>query len=162
MSIGGLARRFVQDQLLSESEAITATDQAKVEKLPLISYLVSKGLADAKKIAISTSDEFGTPIFDLDAFDPESIDKEIVSADLVVKHHAIPLFKRGNRLFIGISDPTNLVGLDEIKFHTGLSTEGILVEEDKLVKFIEAYDDDGDDGIDDLDEDVGDLDVVED
>ncbi|MCJ8311797.1 MAG: type IV-A pilus assembly ATPase PilB [Saccharospirillaceae bacterium] len=162
MSIGGLARRFVQDQLLSESEAITATDQAKVEKLPLISYLVSKGLADAKKIAISTSDEFGTPIFDLDAFDPESIDKEIVSADLVVKHHAIPLFKRGNRLFIGISDPTNLVGLDEIKFHTGLSTEGILVEEDKLVKFIEAYDDDGDDGFDDLDEDVGDLDVVED
>jgi len=161
MSIGGLAKRFVQDQIITESDAIEASEQASVEKQPLISYLVSKGLADAKSIAISTADEFGTPLFDLDAFDTESVDKELVSAELVQQHHAIPLFKRGNRLFVGISDPTNLVGLDEIKFHTGLSTEGVLVEEDKLAQFIESFDEDDTDDFDDLDEDVGDLDVVE-
>ncbi|BCE00644.1 type IV-A pilus assembly ATPase PilB [Marinicellulosiphila megalodicopiae] len=161
MSIGGLARRFVQDQIISENEALEASNQAKIEKQALITYLVSKGIANAKDLAISTADEFGTPLFDLDAFDPESIDREIVSNELVQQHHAIPLFKRGSRLFVGISDPTNLVGLDEIKFHTGLSTEGVLVEEDKLTAYIQGYEDDDDDSFDDLDEDVEGLDVVE-
>lgn len=56
---------------------------------------------------------------------------------LIRQHNALPLFKRGNRLFVAVSDPTNLAGLDEIKFQANLTTEAILVEEDKLAKVIE-------------------------
>src|SRR3546814_4326810 len=48
------------------------------------------------------------------------------------------LFKRGKKTFVAVSDPTNLQALDEIKFATGNMTEAVLVEEDKLVKAIEA------------------------
>jgi type IV pilus assembly protein PilB len=59
-----------------------------------------------------------------------------VEPDLVIKHHALPLYSRGKRLFIAVSDPTNLAALDEIKFHTGLNTEAILVDESSLQRAI--------------------------
>ncbi|MFT7290762.1 MAG: type IV pilus assembly protein PilB, partial [Reinekea sp.] len=61
-----------------------------------------------------------------------------------------------------VSDPTNLVAIDEIKFHTGLSVDAILVEEDKLRSFIERITDDASDAFDNLeDEGLDDLDVVD-
>ena len=65
-------------------------------------------------------------MFDLDAIDLESIPRDIVDEKLIKKHHALPLFKRGNRLYIGISDPMNLAAIDEIKFQAGINTEAIL------------------------------------
>ncbi|TXK95978.1 type IV-A pilus assembly ATPase PilB, partial [Methylococcaceae bacterium HT1] len=66
------------------------------------------------------------------------------------QHHALPLFQRGNRLFIALSDPTNIQALDDIKFHTRLNTETILVEEDKLTRAIESFIDAADTSMDDL------------
>ena len=74
---------------------------------------------------------------DLDAIDPESMPKDIVDDKLIQKHHAMPLYKRGNRLFVGLSDPMNSAAIDDIKFQTGLNTEAVLVEEEKLEKIIE-------------------------
>ena len=68
--------------------------------------------------------------------------------------HALPLVSRGVRLFVAVSDPTNLQALDEIKFHTGVNTEAVLVEDDKLHsvidQFLNAHEDDG---LGDLDDD---------
>ncbi len=85
---------------------------------------------------------------------------QLVSEKLIRKHHALPLFKRGNRLFIGVSDPTNLRALDEIKFHTALIAEPILVEEDKLARAIETSLDAQDTSMSDLmDSDLDNLDI---
>ena len=55
-----------------------------------------------------------------------------------------PLVRRGQRLFVGISDPTNLAAIDEIKFQTSLRIDPVVVEQDKLeeriVRAIEAVD----------------------
>jgi len=162
MALGGLARRLVTEGAISEEEAIAATKDASKEKKGLVPFLVENDLAAAKQIAVLAADEFGTPLFDLDSYDFDLFPKELVANNLVQAHHAIPLVKRGTRLFIAVSDPTNLVALDEIKFHTGLSVEAILVEEDKLKRSIEKITDDADDAFDDLDEDgLDDLDVVD-
>ena len=65
--------------------------------------------------------------------------KGLVDIKLIQKHHTIPLFRRGNRLFIAVSDPTNLRALDEIKFHTGINTDAVLVEEGALAAAIQKY-----------------------
>ena len=62
---------------------------------------------------------------------------KLVDERLIRKHTALPLYKRGNRLFVGISDPANLSALDEIKFHTHSSVEAIVVEDDKLRRTID-------------------------
>lgn len=161
--LGGLAKRLVRDQLISEDEAVTATVESTKERKSLVTHLVDNDLVSSRQLANVASEEFGTPIFDLESFDAELIPRDLVANNLLQAHHVVPLIKRGNRLFIGVSDPTNLVAIDEIKFHTGLSVEAVLIEEDKLATVLEALLDDSSDAFDSLGDDDGmdDLDVVD-
>ncbi|MBU2863590.1 type IV-A pilus assembly ATPase PilB [Reinekea forsetii] len=162
MALGGLARRLIADGAINEEDAIQATKEAVKEKKGFVPYIVENDLVASQKIAEVASDEFGTPFFDLNAFDFEVYPKDLVSSSLISAHHAIPLVKRGTRLFVAVSDPTNLVAIDEIKFHTGLSVDAVLVEEDKLATTIEKLLDDSDSNFSDFDEDgLDDLDVVD-
>lgn len=134
----GLAKCLIQQGLLSEEAAATAVQEAQKIKQPFVSYLVNNKIVDSGTVASLASTEFGVPLLDLDAIDLSVLPIKLVSEKLIRQHHALPLFKRGNRLFIATADPTNFQALDEIKFHTRLNTENILVEENKLIKVIDA------------------------
>ncbi len=136
-NLSGLARRLIQEKLLSETDAKDAVAQAGKKRIPFVSYLVQNNIVSSTDIAVSASTEYGVPLFDLEAIDMEVLPSGLVEEKLVRKHNALPLFKRGNRLFLAVSDPTNHQGLDEIRFHTGLSTDAVLVEESKLLQTIE-------------------------
>jgi len=163
INLSGLARRLVKDSILNEESAQEAQSEAKQTHQPFVSHIVEKGLAESLPIAEAASDEFGTPLFDLKSFNKESIPKDLVDPKLIQKHHSLPLFRRGKRLFIAVSDPTNLRALDEIKFHTGLNTDAVLVSEAELSQAINQYLDENEDsmgGLGDFD-DAGleDLDI---
>ena len=161
--LSGLARRLVRDGILDEETAQHSYQEAAQERAPFVNYLVQNEIADGNRIAEAASDEFGTPYFDLHAFNPESYPRGLIEEKLIRKHHTVPLFRRGNRLFIALSDPTNLRALDEIKFHTGLSTDAVLVEESALSEAIKAYleaqEDDAGGALGDLEEGLEELDV---
>ena len=139
VALSGLAKRLVKDGFLEEPEARKALEASLKAKRPLAQHLVESGTVSARRIAMAASDEFGTPLLDLSTLSDSSLLRDIVDPKLVQKHQSLPLFKRGNRLFVGVADPTNLHALDEIKFNTGLNTEAVLVEADKLDKAIENY-----------------------
>ena len=139
ITLTGLARRFVDDGLLDEAIAKDAFLQASQNRIPLITYLTQNKLADSSKLAFSAAMEFGVSVLDLSSFMLEMMPDKVVDEKLVRKHNALPLFKRGNRLFIAVSDPTNIQALDEIKFNTGLSTDAILVDDAKLREAIDKY-----------------------
>ena len=132
LALQGLPLRLIQDGLLEERAMIDAVNAAKEGNTNLVSHLVSNGLADAREIAIAASQEFGVPLLDLEAIQMDLDTVKLVSDKLLAKHRVLPLIKRGKRLFVAVSDPTNLHALDEIKFQTGLSVEAVVVEEDKL------------------------------
>ncbi|MBL4866529.1 MAG: type IV-A pilus assembly ATPase PilB [Pseudomonadales bacterium] len=158
-ALSGLARSLVADNILEHEIAAEAVQSAKKDRIPFVTHLVQNDLAKSRDIAISAAKEFGIPLFDLNAFDPESAPKEIVSENLIRKHHALPLAKRGTRLFLAVSDPTNIQALDEIKFNTGLNTEAVLSEEDKLAVAIDKFLDSQDTSLDMDDADFEDLDI---
>jgi type IV pilus assembly protein PilB len=95
------------------------------------------GTVKARDIAIAASTEYGVPLFDLNALSLDLEAVRAVSDKLLAKHRVLPLFKRGKRLFLGVSDPTNLHAIDEIKFQCGLGVEAIVVEDDKLQKLLD-------------------------
>ena len=143
-NLAGLPRRMVQDGIISEEQLQEATEAARSAQVSLIAYLVSEELAESRAIAVAASHEFGVPLLDLDAVE---IDLDVVRAvdqKLINKHRVLPLVKRGQRIFLGISDPTNLQAIDDIKFATSLRVDPVVVEQDKLeeriVKAIEAVD----------------------
>jgi len=148
--LGGLARRLVLDGLITEEAARKHYDEAQKKKRPFVTHLVEQNILDSQTIALSASEDFGVPLLDIEALNKEVIPKGIVDEKIIRKHHVLPMFKRGNKLFVAVSDPTNLQALDEIKFQTRMSTEAILVEEDKLARVIDTAMDDDDTSMTDL------------
>ena len=137
--LSGLARRLVADALIDEGTAKDSLSSANKNKSSFVRELINTHGISAQKIAAAASDEFGSPIFDIAALNLDTIPQKLVDPKLLKKHHTLPLFKRGNRLFLAVADPTNLHALDEIKFNTGLSTDAVLVEDDKLTVAIDNY-----------------------
>ncbi len=125
------------DGLLAEAEATKAHETALKKRTHFVSYLVENKILKSRDIAWSGAQEFGVPLFDLTSMDMESAPIKIVSEKLIQQHNALPLLKRGNRLYIAVSDPTNLGAIDEFKFHTGVNTEAVLVEEVHLRQAIQ-------------------------
>ncbi|CAA0083418.1 Type II secretion system protein E [BD1-7 clade bacterium] len=164
IAIPGLGRRLIADGLLTTEQTQEAVASAKRDKQAFSFYLASNGLVSSLEIAKSAADEFGSPFLDLDGFDPEAVEADLVSIDLVSKHFAIPLHKRGTRLYVGVADPTDLRALDEIKFSTGLNAEAIVVDALKLADRIKALLEQNESatgtGLEDLDDgDLDDLDI---
>ncbi len=139
IGITGIARRLVLDGALDEATARDALEKATAARKQIAAYLREQKLVTAAQMAAANSIEFGMPIFDPAVMDPQASAVKLVSEELLGKHGVLPLFKRGNRLFVGTADPTNSHALDEIKFHTNLAVEPILVDEDSIRRTLEVW-----------------------
>lgn len=148
----GLAKRLVNDGVFSAEVAQDAVAQARESNMPFISYIISHRLISSHRAAQAASEEFGYPLFDIDALGDNSIPKGVISEALITKHSVLPLLQRDNRLYLAIIDPTNIQALDEVKFHTGITTEPVIVEEDKLQSHLERYLDNATDAMEELDD----------
>jgi len=137
VGITGIARRLVQDGALDEAAARDAMAKAGVAKQPLPQYFAEKRLVTPAQLAAANALEFGMPLLDVNVFDSAQSAISLVSEELLRKHHVLPLFKRGGKLFVGTSDPTH--SLDEIKFHTNLVVEPILVDEEQIKRTLEQW-----------------------
>jgi len=176
--LAGLSRRLVQDGIIDEEAVLTAVKAARKMKIGLVPYLVTEIKADPRQIAIAASHEFGVPLMDIEVLELDLDAVKAVDQKLISKHQTLPLMIRGKRMFLGVSDPTNLAAIDEIKFQTGCRIDPVVVEQDKLQalvsKALEAldtsmsnFDDDDFDlesleisgGEDELDDDVGNDDI---
>ncbi|CAN7461410.1 type IV-A pilus assembly ATPase PilB [Pseudoxanthomonas sp. LjRoot143] len=173
VGITGLARRLVQDGALDETAARNAMANATEAKMPLPQWIAEKRLVTAPQLAAANAMEFGMSLLDASAFDPAHNAIKLVSEELVQKHQVLPLFKRGGKLFVGVADPTRShSALDEIKFHTNLIVEPILVDEDQLRRTLDQWQSaaaslsggfgDDEDGLENLDVDAGDEDGASD
>ncbi|MCG8392690.1 MAG: type IV-A pilus assembly ATPase PilB [Pseudomonadales bacterium] len=159
-NFSGLPRRLIHLELLTPEQAQGALKDARENRVSLVHQLVNSGMVAANAVAVAVAEEFGDPILDLSAFQRDSLIKDLVDPKLITKHHVLPLFRRGSRLFVAVSDPTNLPALEEIRFNTGLNVETVVVEEDKLTQWIEQQESEAEESaFDDLDDGLDDLDV---
>ncbi|BBP67074.1 type IV-A pilus assembly ATPase PilB [Pseudomonas sp. Cab53] len=155
IALSGLTKQLVLAELITEQNAQQAYQQAQRNRMPLVSYLVQNKLVQSRQVAEIASEHFGVALLDLNSLDKENQPAGLVSEKLVRQHHALPLWRRGNKLFVGISDPTNHQAINDIQFSTGLTTEAILVEDDKLSDAIEKFFESSSTGL----EGMGDVDL---
>ena len=111
VGITGIARRLVQDGAMDEAVARSAMAEASAAKVPLAQWIAEKKLAGAGAMAAANAVEFGMPLLDATAFDPSHNAMKLVSEELVQKHHVLPLYRRGGKLFLGTSNPTQTAAL---------------------------------------------------
>jgi len=159
--LSGLSHRLVADKILDESAMMEVVMEARSLGQSLVSHLVDKEIADAGTVATAASQEFGVPLLDLDEITLDVDAVRAVDASLITKHRVLPLLLRGKRIHLGVSDPTNLAAIDEIKFQSGLRIEPVVVEYDKLKEAITHALEAVDDSMSDLDDDEFDLEALE-
>ncbi|KTC93214.1 type IV-A pilus assembly ATPase PilB [Legionella cincinnatiensis] len=128
----GIGQLVVLEKLLEKSKAIEFYKFANAEKISLVQYLVRNNILSATQIARTASQNFGVPMLDLDCIDVETLPTSLVNETLIRRHSMLPLFCRGNHLYLATDDPSKQTSLKEIQFQTGLNTYAIVVEADKL------------------------------
>lgn len=140
-ALTGLARALVQQARLRPDRAESLARKATSGNAQFIDELIAAGESTgltATEIARFAAETFGHPLLDIDALDVEQLPKDIIDKKLVASLRVLALRKRGNRLAVAVSDPTNFQALDQIKFQTQLALDVVVVEHDKLVKLADA------------------------
>jgi type IV pilus assembly protein PilB len=137
INLTGLARAMVNHGWLSEDDALSASKRAGQAGDSFVTELVRTKRFKAEQIAEFAAVSFGYPLLDLGAMDPETMPQGLLDPKLMQKRRVVALYQRGNKLYVGTSDPTQLQALDEVKFQTGQTVEPVVVEDDKLSKLIE-------------------------
>ena len=133
----GFARRLVAEGLLEEQAAIDATIDAGKKGLTILAWMIKdKGVAP-EALATAASVEYGIPNIDIRAVDLSVAPLSLVDENLIEKHNAMPLYLRGNSLFLGVSDPTDQEVIDAISFSSGFRVEPIIVPFNHLEQAIE-------------------------
>jgi type IV pilus assembly protein PilB len=136
--LSGMARRLVSEGVLPETDVRKAMSDSATHKTTLAVWLLDHGLVDSARMTQIASAEFGMPMLDVSALNPATMPMDLISEALISKHQALPLFRRGKRLFVGIADPMQSRALDEIKFNSNCNVEPILVERATLQRTIET------------------------
>ncbi len=131
-NISGLARALAQHGVMSEHDAEAMQTQAHSSGVTFVEQVLSGKRMSAHQLAVFGSRAFGIPLLDLNAFELDQIDKSFFDVKIATARRVLPLYKRGNRLFVAISDPANLQALEEVRFRTNLPVEAVVVEDDKL------------------------------
>ncbi len=134
-----LTRRLVNSGVVSAAVAHQALQDAARVDTSLVSYLLAKRLAPCGPLALVAAQAYGLPLLDLDAVDRASLPVSLVDQQLLLKHRLLPLWRRGQRLYVGVADPAHQQSLDDIRFHTALQVSPVLVEDDKLQRILDGW-----------------------
>ena len=131
-NLSGLARALAQHGVMPESEAESLQNQAQSTGVTFVEQVLTSKRLSASQVAVFGARAFGVPLLDLSAFDFDQFPKELFDAKMSQTRRVLPLAKRGNRLFVAVSDPANLQAIEEVRFKTNLVVDPIVVEDDKL------------------------------
>ena len=134
--LSGLARALMQAGRLSMPQADALQKKAAADKVPFIDALLAGGIIDAKALAAFCSETFGYPLMDLSTFAIESLPPGAIDSKLMQAQRVIALAKRGNKMSVAISDPTNIQALDQIKFQSEAQVEPVIVAHDTLTAWL--------------------------
>jgi type IV pilus assembly protein PilB len=151
VSLPGVARALVQHQLLRIDQAVKMQQKALTSgQGSFVDELVSSGTMSPLKLARFLSETFGMPMMDLLALDVAALPLDSIDRKLMAETQIVPLLKRGNRLSVLLSDPTDQAAVDRVKFQQQAAVDAIVVEHDKLRKLLEKLSQNGKDKASDL------------
>jgi type IV pilus assembly protein PilB len=153
-NFSALGRALVAQGKLAQSEANAIQLEAVKAGVSFVQQLIASKKASAKEVSLFAANTFGYPLLDLNAVDVDHLPLTLIDNKVVASHRVIALGKRGNRVFVAMSDPSNEQVLQEVKFATGMTMEPVVVEDDKLSNIVRKLTDSASKTIESITEEV--------
>lgn len=137
MSVG-LLRILVQKKLVPQENLAKYQEAIKADK-PILASIFADKLITPEDLAELCATLFNYPMLDLNFFPRSKIVSDVLDESQMMELRCIPLFKRGKKLYLAVSDPTNIQNLQKVVFNSGLAIDLVIVRDDQLNTMLEWF-----------------------
>lgn len=134
-----LAEMLVRDNVITGTDLETALSQQGERGGSLGRILIDNGFASEWELAAALGKQLEVPFITLSHYE---IDPEILGAiphEIVRKYQIIPVDKTGDTLTVALSDPSNIVLLDELRLLTKCKIVPVISFESDIIEAIRNY-----------------------
>ena len=130
---------LIEENLLTEEQLSQALYEQRRTGKPLAVILISTDVVSEEDIVITLSEQLGIPHLRVESYEiPAEVLAEVPEG-IARRYHLIPVAKTGNSLTIAMSDPLNIVAVDDVRMLTGHEIETVVSLDSEVKKAIERY-----------------------
>lgn len=135
MSVG-LLRILFQNKLIEQDQIEKYREKINKNK-NIIPMLAEAGIIKQTELALLLAKLFHYPILDLSLYSRSMMVQDVLNDTQMTEYRCVPLFKRGQKLFLGVSDPTLLQTYQKLVFPSGLIVDLVLINDEQLDGLLE-------------------------
>ncbi|MFQ5681773.1 MAG: type IV-A pilus assembly ATPase PilB [Candidatus Binatia bacterium] len=132
-----IAELLVRGGVVTREQLTTALEKEKKNGSNLVQELVQLGLTTEDQLAEFLAKQFGIEKVELENSEIEDSVFNLVPPQFIQKHQIIPLRLRGSTLTVALTDPTDLMAINEIKFITGYDVRLVLASGSAIKQVLE-------------------------
>src|ERR1051326_4110164 len=130
---------LIRESLITREQLNEALVYQKAHGGRLGSCLVQLRLLTEDTLTAILSQQYGIVSINLTYFEPDTEVTKILLRDTANKYLVVPLSREGSTLQVAMSDPNNVVLLDELKFITGLNIDPLLAGESQVREALDRF-----------------------
>lgn len=126
----------MQSRIITGSQAAHYQQAAQAGKavLPL---LFSDGIISPKALGEALAQIFCYPLLDLQYYPRSSVLSDVLTEEQMVQNRCVPIFRRGRKVYLAVSDPTQIQNFQKIAFAAGFAMDLVVVPDDQLGSLLE-------------------------
>ena len=117
---------LIKENLLTMDQLNDAKDKQIGEKKPVQDILVDMGFLQEEDLMRVSSKVFGMPVVDLSKETVDAAVTKMIPYETAKKYGVAPLRREGNDLLLAMSNPQDVIALDDLRIMTGLNIRPVL------------------------------------
>lgn len=135
MSVG-ILRVLVQSQTITSAQAEQYHAAVKAHK-DVMTMLFDDGVISPRALGELVARVFSYPLLDLRHYPRSQVLTDILTEEQMVSNCCVPIFRRGRKVYLAVSDPTQIQNFQKITFASGFSVDLVVVPHDQLNSLLE-------------------------
>jgi len=134
-----LGRLLVEQGVITQEQLAEALEAASTAGSSLIAALDQLGHVGETEVAKAVAERMGLDFVDLGAYDIDPNAATSLSSDLARRHNVLPIKVEDDHLLLAMSDPANLIAIDDLRIVTGYEVRPVVAAESDLQQAIDKF-----------------------
>jgi type IV pilus assembly protein PilB len=134
-----LGHMLLADKIISEEQLNTAVNKQKITKQTLDDVLLELAFVNPDQIVQAYSRHLGIPFIRLSETDIKLEIIQLIPEKIIRNYQLVPVKLEQDMLFIAMSDPLNLIALDEIKLISRHKISTLIATRKEILAVIDRY-----------------------
>ena len=131
-----IADALVEDGLLTGKQVEELLEKQKKEGTRLLKLVVEKAYVTEQDMVVSMGRVLNTPPVNLQRTGIASEVADLLPKDVATNHKVLPVSRLGNRIFLAMADPLNVLAIDDVKRITKLEVSPMIATEKSILEKI--------------------------